>query len=347
MFSCPEPRRLIGISDTFNDTILGGTFDHLHIAHKGLISLTLDITKRAHICIMSDEWLKFKRHSNNVEDFQTRYNNVKSFITRIKQMNKVIISQIDDPYSYALTGEYANVVDSIVISREKTVLERTIELNNKRAKLGLPPLKIISMPILSDLRGKPISSTRIRARDLVFPPSNHRFLVTEELREELKEPKGDFYKSISELPEPSNCVIAVGDIVTKTLAEAGYPVSISIIDMQSKREMLPHYFYYLEANRDRGLYYTPIVIPSINEQGSITYDSWFALQLALAQSYPVLIRVYGEEDLLGFPATILAPVGAYVIYGDPFRNGLVVIKVNEEVKKRAIKSLSKMIRVNH
>ncbi len=347
MFSCPKPRRLIGVSDIFNDTILGGTFDHLHIAHRGLISLTLDITKRAHICVMSDEWLKSKRHSNNIEDFQTRYNNVKSFIARINQIDKAIISQIDDPYSYALTGRYANVVDSIVISREKTVLERTVELNDKRAKLGLPPLKIILMPIISDLKGKPISSTRIRAHDLMFPPSNHRFIVTDELREELKKPKGDFYKSISELPEPSNCVIAVGDIVTRTLAEEGYPISISVVDMQSKREKLSHYFYYLEVNREEGLYYTPIVIPSINEQGTITYDSWFALQLALAQSYPVLIRVYGEEDLLGFPATILAPVGAYVIYGDPFRNGLVVIKVTEKVKKHAIRSLFKMIRVKH
>ena len=340
LMRCPKPGKLTISNRIFNATILGGTFDHLHIAHKGLISLTLDLTKQAHICIMSDEWIKSKKFVKGIEDFNTRINNVKKYVENIGLLEKTIFCKIDDPYSYALTGPYSKKVDSIVISQEDIVLKRTKELNEKRKELGLEPLKIVTMPIMRDLRHKVISSTRIRSGDLKPQFNKIRYEITSDLRKDLKTPKGEFYEKIEDLPKPSNCVITVGDIVTESLIESGYPISIGIIDRRSRRQDLTNISFYLEKQSNE--YHAPIFIPAINPQGQITYDSFLAIQLALSQDYPSIIRVYGEEDLIGFPATILAPPGSYVIYGDPFRGGLVVIEVDGEVRERAIETLKKM-----
>ena len=253
---------------------------------------------------------------------------------------KSIISEIHDPYSYALTGPYAKKLDSIVISDEKAVLERTIYLNEQRIEKGLPTLKIIKMPMILDPRGKIFSSTRIRQGDLKIPSRGITLKIPEKMREELKEPKGDLLNDANELPKPSKCVISIGDIVTESLMEIGYPISIAIVDRKSRR--FPHYSYFFKIKENKNQIDTPIILPTVNPAGVITFSAWYSTLVALSQRQPTVIRVFGEEDLLGFPAVLLAPKGSFIIYGDPFRNKLVLIEVDDEIKERAKKDLLKI-----
>ena len=57
---------------------------------------------------------------------------------------------------------------------------------------------------------------------------------------------------------------------------------------------------------------------------------------------PVRILVDGEEDLLVIPVCIHAPDYAIIMYGQP-NEGLVVVKINEEIKKKTKSILECMI----
>ena len=46
------------------------------------------------------------------------------------------------------------------------------------------------------------------------------------------------------------------------------------------------------------------------------------------------IIVKGEEDLLVLPVVLFAPEKSVVIYGQP-NEGLVIVKVNEEIRNKA------------
>jgi uncharacterized protein (UPF0218 family) len=54
-----------------------------------------------------------------------------------------------------------------------------------------------------------------------------------------------------------------------------------------------------------------------------------------------LINVEGEEDLMGFPAVLLAPDDSAVLYGQP-EVGIVWIPINEENRKIAKDLLEEM-----
>ena len=341
MYTCPPLKNLRIFDKSFSNTVVGGTFDRLHIAHKGLITIASEISMHPHICIMSDNWVRSKFLSAFIEPYNIRHGKIVSFLDNIGSLQKSVISQIDDPYSYALSGKYAKILDSIVISNEEKVVSRTIELNEMRLEKKLKPLTIIKMPIVRDKSGKPYSSTRIREGEIKLPLRGGVLRITNELRDSLKEPKGEFYKSIDELPKPKKCVIAVGDIVVKSLAERGYPISIAIIDRVSERRPHSGYFFRIDGEGDN-IVNAPITIPAFNPPGTLTFEAWYSTMLALMQEEPVVIRVFGEEDLMGFPATILAPEGAFVIYGDPFKKGIVVIEVNKEIKERAKSDILKM-----
>ncbi|MGQ4892608.1 MAG: pantetheine-phosphate adenylyltransferase [Candidatus Njordarchaeia archaeon] len=341
MHTCPPLFDLKILTKFYSNTVVGGTFDRLHIAHKGLITLSTEISEHPHICIMSDTWIRSKSLSSFIEPYEVRYRNIVSFLRSTGNFHKSIISKIDDPYSYALDGKYAKILDSIVISNEEKVVSRTMELNEMRLEKGLEPLTILKMPIIRDVKGKPYSSTRIREGDIKLPTRGGILKITEELRESLKEPKGLFYKSVNDLPKPKKCVIAVGDIVTKSLVEHGYPISIAIIDRKSERKTHTGYYFQIDGTSEK-IIEVPITIPTFNPQGSLTFEAWYTTMLALMQKKPVIVRVFGEEDLMGFPATILAPEGSYVIYGDPFNRGIVVIEVDEEMKEKAKSDILKM-----
>jgi len=60
----------------------------------------------------------------------------------------------------------------------------------------------------------------------------------------------------------------------------------------------------------------------------------------------MIIRIFGEEDLMGFPATLIAPEGTLIIYGQPPpKSGLVYFFVNDDIKERVISLLERMKKI--
>jgi len=152
------------------------------------------------------------------------------------------------------------------------------------------------------------------------------------LREGLKEPFGELLAGLDELKHNKR-IICVGDETSRIALEFGLKPKVLVYDGRIKRELVP----------------IPAIIRNFkaaeirvkNPAGHITRESFEAIYAGLTGFGRVKIRVDGEEDLLTIAAIDLAPADSIVLYGQP-HEGLVVVKVNKESKKRAKKVLEQM-----
>lgn len=164
--------------------------------------------------------------------------------------------------------------------------------------------------------------------------------LPEELREELKKPLGELVpdseitrEELSKHIEDDSFVISVGDATVERLLSLGITPSLQIIDEQEKRK-----------KRD-----TPTAdnvktsVTCINPAAEITQESMQMIKQASLLPGPVRILVIGEEDLLVIPVCIHAPEKAVVFYGQP-DEGLVVVKITDEVRNKAQNLFDSMIK---
>jgi len=116
-------------------------------------------------------------------------------------------------------------------------------------------------------------------------------------------------------------VIAVGDVVSRNLHEAGLHPLVAVIDnisLRGQTELPP------EVHGEKTVH-----VP--NPQGTLTEEAMEAVKQALLNREHTHIVVSGEEDLLVIPAVQYAPKNSFVVYGQP-RCGIVVVKVTAEKK---------------
>ncbi|MEM2925989.1 MAG: GTP-dependent dephospho-CoA kinase family protein [Candidatus Bathyarchaeia archaeon] len=162
-------------------------------------------------------------------------------------------------------------------------------------------------------------------------------LLSAELMPKFKEPFGLLIPGPPEVTisilrkllseEKASKIIAVGDVVTRSLREAGIKGNLYVTDDKVMRERIkPLDFEGLESMK---------VLRVFNPPGRLMAEAFQAIDNALRSPDPVRIEVDGEEDLLVLPAVILAPIDSLVLYGQP-RKGLVVVRVTEEKKREAL-----------
>jgi uncharacterized protein (UPF0218 family) len=78
-----------------------------------------------------------------------------------------------------------------------------------------------------------------------------------------------------------------------------------------------------------------------NPAASVTREAWQAMIHAVELEGSTRIVVDGEEDLLGLPAFMEAPVGAKVLYGAPGR-GMILVTLDEEFKESVAHIIQRM-----
>lgn len=149
-------------------------------------------------------------------------------------------------------------------------------------------------------------------------------ILPDEHRVEFKDPLGEIYTDADELLKvASEPIIAVGDVVTKTLLDAGHSPLVSVVDGHTEREPVDSDVREQTRSIDR-------VIEVANPAGAITSALAEALVRAMDDPAPVRIEVDGEEDLAVIPAILAAPIGATVVYGQP-GEGMVAVSVTAEL----------------
>lgn len=164
--------------------------------------------------------------------------------------------------------------------------------------------------------------------------------LPDEVRPLLKRPLGQLFPNVAaaierlrQLHPPR--LIAVGDVVTADLLEAGLKPDVAVVDMKVMRlpidEKIKRSVETFEAK----------VVRVKNKAGTITPELRKALKIAKS---PLKIVVDGEEDLATLPAVLSAPLGSAVVYGQP-GEGLVLIEVTEP-KRREFEMLLKQFKTS-
>lgn len=124
---------------------LGGTFDHLHAAHKLLLHLALFLTTRRLIVgVMSDKLLASKSNADLVEPLDVRIANVEAFVQRIGGGDIMDVLEIHDPLGP--TGYEADI-QALVVSRE-TESGGTM-VNRVREERGLGRLEMFVIDVIA------------------------------------------------------------------------------------------------------------------------------------------------------------------------------------------------------
>jgi len=163
--------------------------------------------------------------------------------------------------------------------------------------------------------------------------------LPERLREQLKTPFGILLPSqqvnrnnIQKYLSEKTFLITVGDTTTENMLNLDIAPSLQIVDNQEKRK----------ERKSLSIKGVNTTLSCKNPAGEITPESIATIKKGFDSKPPVRIIVDGEEDLLVIPACIFAPANAVVMYGQP-NEGLVIVKIDTEIRDKAQKILDSMI----
>jgi len=137
---------------------LGGTFEYIHEGHEALLKKAFEIGDEVTIGITSD--ILAKEMGKKGKSFEERRKNLEEFLEKKGWKRRAIIVPLDDAYGPAAHDDF----DAIVVSPE--TFGRAVEINEVRRKKKLKELKIIKIPFVMAEDGIPISSSRIKKREI-------------------------------------------------------------------------------------------------------------------------------------------------------------------------------------
>lgn len=161
--------------------------------------------------------------------------------------------------------------------------------------------------------------------------------LPESLRQHLKKPLGLLVKDCDITKETilqkisgNAFLITVGDATTERMINFGIMPDLQIVDSLEKRHQ-----------RDIPKCDVGVNFECLNPPAEITSASIDIVKKAFEAEPPVRILVKGEEDLLVLPSALYAPENSVILYGQP-DEGLVIVRVNEEIRNNAKKIMNSM-----
>lgn len=163
------------------------------------------------------------------------------------------------------------------------------------------------------------------------------YRLPEALRPTFAKPFGAVYTTAQLLQElhRRDRIVAVGDIVAKTLIENGQKPRVIVVDYRTKRGDIDP-----ELKRALGAYGQKVLRVE-NPPATISDELFHAIQQALKSKQTVRIEVDGEEDLAGLPFMAIAKDRTVVLYGVP-DEGVCLVEVNRGVRQVALDLLEQM-----
>jgi len=136
------------------------------------------------------------------------------------------------------------------------------------------------------------------------------------------------------LADAGEPLVAVGDIVTYHLLEAGHTPAVALVDERTERSAVDS-----EVTETIGGFDRRITVE--NPAGTLTDDLLAALEAALDADVTTLVEVDGEEDLAALPAVLAVPEGGTVVYGQP-GEGMVLVAPDADTRDRVRSLLARM-----
>ena len=144
----------------FSLVATGGTFDIIHRGHLALLGTAFDVSERVIIGLTSDEFAaRMGKTTSNT--YAVRLDNLRAAISREFPDSSYEIAKLDNDFGPAVLE---STVLALVVS-EETRRQGNV-LNDMRAKRGIAPVQIITVPMLLARDGTRISTTRIKNSEI-------------------------------------------------------------------------------------------------------------------------------------------------------------------------------------
>lgn len=325
----------------------GGTFDHFHKGHRTFLQEAVTHCQRLIIGITSDEFTSDKQY-RPLESLQKRVAALNNFIKKQNLTKRVEIVSISTIYGPTIEKDFP--CDVLIVS--KNTEKRANDINDKRTKRKLHKLPIIVCPMIHALDGSIISSTNIRLGiinregDIYLPDAfcEKTWYLPTELRRQLKQQFGkivttkeEFLSEVSSSLLSNRLLIAVGDIVTKTLISFNIRPQIAVIDYNVERKKK------FSSYREHGFMEKESIITVANPSGTLTSGLLQTIKnifYDIEKQENTIVKVDGEEDLATLPLLLAAPLGSILVYGQPGK-GMAVVEITERIKEKGYRIVAK------
>ena len=357
----------------YRHVVVAGTFDRLHRGHEAVLTRAFAEGELVTMGLTSDEYVqKFKisrearssfagqNSTPQILSFKERKQHLLDWLATHGFMERATIVALHDPFGPVVPQSPHDPaqrdIEAIIVSTDTRA--RAQEINRLRREAGWKPLTIIEVPMVAAEDIRPISSTRVRNKEI---DRQGRLIMPDNLRPELKKPLGrvlvgdEIIRSIRShlAKQGETLIITVGDVATKTLLDAGVTPSLAIIDGKVGRKPYSEALKCLTRSHLGKQGETFIKLQS--GPGYISDEALEAIRGSFTKTKAMVIIVDGEEDLLALPVIAYAPVGARVYYGQPplrpstkardfegqARGGLVEVVVTSEKKQEAVALLGR------
>ena len=148
------------MAERFLIVATGGTFDEIHIGHIVLFAKAFQVGKKVIIGVSSDKFAANRGKQLN-HNFEVRIANLKNMIKKEFGNVNYEIAKLDGDFGPAVT---TGDVGALVTSTETQSKGKL--LNEMRAKIGVKPVKVITVELVKAEDGSTISSTRIRTGEI-------------------------------------------------------------------------------------------------------------------------------------------------------------------------------------
>jgi pantetheine-phosphate adenylyltransferase len=148
------------LKEKFLIVATGGTFDEIHIGHIALLAKAFQVGKKVIIGVSSDKFAANRGKKLN-HNFEARIANLKNMIKKEFGNVNYEIAKLDGDFGPAVT---TGDVEALVTSSETQSKGKL--LNDMRAKIGVKPVKVVTVELVKAEDGSTISSTRIRTGEI-------------------------------------------------------------------------------------------------------------------------------------------------------------------------------------
>jgi len=145
---------------TYMRVCLGGTFYPLHKGHKVLLKKAFQVAGAKGSVFIGVTSAAMAKKKGELASFETRKESIEQFLAEENVLSQATIQPLSNKFGPTLKGNF----DAIVVSPEtKPTAE---EINKRRKQLGKKSLQIVVIPFVLSEDNQPISSSRIRRKEI-------------------------------------------------------------------------------------------------------------------------------------------------------------------------------------
>jgi inosine/xanthosine triphosphatase len=139
---------------------MGGTFDVLHRGHRALLDAAFSAgDEGVSIGVTTDAFANARRE-RTVRPYEQRVAGLSAFLRERGYLARAEIRPIDTPVGFALEPRF----DAVDVTEETAATADVI--NAERARLRLPPLRVVTAPYVLGDDARPIKATRVREGEM-------------------------------------------------------------------------------------------------------------------------------------------------------------------------------------